>query len=200
MSPDRLQHLRGVFGSPCGGTFGGSLGYPGPKDRKDRKDQKHRKRTPAMHIRKTAACALVALSLAACQTGSTGETVGTIGGAAGGALLGSQLGQGKGQIAATAVGTLVGALAGRELGRRLQGSDQQRAVAAERSAIERNETITWTNPNSGYRGTVQPGDSYVNSAGQTCRNYTHTVYIEGRAETAQGTACRQGDGTWRLVS
>jgi surface antigen len=28
----------------------------------------------------------------------------------------------------------------------------------------------------------------------------HTVYVGGRAEQASGTACQQGDGTWRIVS
>ncbi|HYD31428.1 MAG TPA: RT0821/Lpp0805 family surface protein [Azospirillaceae bacterium] len=152
------------------------------------------------HIRKTAAAALMALSLGACQTQSTGETIGTLGGAAGGALLGSQVGQGGGRIAATAIGTLAGAWAGRELARRMGAGDQQRVTSAEQTAVEQGETITWNNPETGNRGTVNPGDTYTNSAGQTCRRYTHTVYIEGRAETAQGTACRQSDGTWRLVS
>ena len=33
--------------------------------------------------------------------------------------------------------------------------------------------------------------------GTDCRDYTHTIYINGRPETARGTACRQPDGTWR---
>jgi surface antigen len=32
-----------------------------------------------------------------------------------------------------------------------------------------------------------------------CREFTHTVYIGGRARVARGTACRQPDATWRII-
>lgn len=156
--------------------------------------------TIIMNTRKIAACAIVALTLGACEGQSTGETVGTLGGAAGGALLGSQFGSGTGQLATTAIGTLVGALAGRELAQRLEPNQQQQAVAAEETAIRNNETITWNDPQSNRGGEVQPLRTYTNASGQTCREYAHTVYIEGEAQTARGTACQQADGTWRVIS
>jgi surface antigen len=33
-------------------------------------------------------------------------------------------------------------------------------------------------------------------AGRNCRSFTHTIYVDGRPETARGTACRNPDGTW----
>jgi hypothetical protein len=43
-----------------------------------------------------------------------------------------------------------------------------------------------------------PGQAYqINSL--VCRDYTHTVYIQGQPEVLTGTACRQPDGTWRNV-
>ena len=33
----------------------------------------------------------------------------------------------------------------------------------------------------------------------SCRQYTHTVYIDGRPQTMRGTACRNPDGTWQAV-
>ncbi|MFC7331981.1 RT0821/Lpp0805 family surface protein [Rhodocista pekingensis] len=153
--------------------------------------------------RTAAACAIAALLLAGCQQGTGGgidrETVGTLGGAAGGALLGSQIGGGGGRTVATAVGAVLGALAGRELARNLGDQDKERAIAAEEAAVTRNEQITWNNPDTGNRGTIAPTRSYTNDAGNLCREYTHTVHVDGRAETARGTACRQDDGTWRLV-
>ena len=158
--------------------------------------------------RKTA-CAVMALSLVACEgTGGfgglggmdTNETIGTIGGGAAGALIGSQIGSGTGQLAATAIGTLLGAYAGRTLAKNFGDNDRSRAVTAERQAVARNEAITWNNPQSGYSGTVEPRDTYRNTNGQLCREYTHTIYVDGRAETARGTACRQNDGTWQLAA
>ena len=154
-------------------------------------------------LRKPAVAALAALSLTlgACEGMSTGEGVGTLGGAAGGALLGSQIGGGTGRLAATAVGTLAGALAGRQLGRYLQsGSEQETAAQAEHTAISQNEPIQWTSPDTGKRGTVEPVRTYQSAGGQTCREYQHTVYIEGRAERARGEACQQADGTWQIMS
>ena len=157
---------------------------------------------PRIAIRTAAGVAATALFLTACaqQGGPSNETLGTLGGAAGGAILGSQIGGGSGQTAATAVGAVLGALAGRELARRMSPDDQQRAVAAERTAVARNEAITWNSPDTGARGSIDPVRTYTNAQGELCREYTHTVIIDGRPETAQGTACQQQDGTWRLAA
>ena len=44
-----------------------------------------------------------------------------------------------------------------------------------------------------------PGPSYEDN-GRSCRSYTHTIYIDGRPQTARGTACRNPDGTWTPLS
>jgi surface antigen len=155
-----------------------------------------------MFARKTITAAVVAASLAGCSGtggGIDSSTIGTIGGAAGGALLGSQFGSGTGQIAATAIGTLAGALAGQQIAKRMSASDQQRAYEAERASVRDNQPIVWSNPDTGSRGEIRPVRTYQSDSGRICREYTHTVRIEGRPETARGTACEQPDGTWRLV-
>jgi surface antigen len=165
-----------------------------------------------MYIRKPVVCVIVALSLGACQTSGnqyggggiggmdTSQTVGTVGGAVAGGLLGSRFGGGTGKLVAVGIGTLLGAFAGREIAQRLTDGDQTRAAAAEQQAITQNQTITWNNPQSGYNGSVKPVRTYQAANGQTCRDYTHTIMIEGRYETARGTACRQPDGTWVMQS
>jgi surface antigen len=155
-----------------------------------------------MKMRRTTIAAFAALSLGlgACEGMNTGQTVGTLGGAAGGALLGSQIGGGSGRLAATAVGTLAGALAGGKLGGYLQGNDRHTATQAEQSAVAQGEPIQWSNPETGNRGTIEPTRTYQDQSGQTCREYQHTVYVGGRAEQARGNACRQPDGTWKIVS
>lgn len=151
--------------------------------------------------RTAAAIMATAAMLGGCAQGQrpSNETIGTIGGAAAGGVLGSQIGSGSGNVAATAAGAVIGALAGRELAKRLSDRDRDRAATAERTAVARNEAITWSNPDTGNRGSIEPNRTYTNSRGQTCRDYTHTVYVEGKAETARGTACQQDDGTWSLV-
>ena len=33
-----------------------------------------------------------------------------------------------------------------------------------------------------------------------CRNFTQVVKIDGKSQTIHGSACKQVDGTWRMVS
>lgn len=41
--------------------------------------------------------------------------------------------------------------------------------------------------------------SYLNSKGQTCREYQSDVTIGGRVQPTYGTACLQSDGAWRII-
>ena len=43
--------------------------------------------------------------------------------------------------------------------------------------------VAWRNPDSGRYGNVVPGPAYQ-ANGATCRQYTHTVYIDGKPQTA----------------
>jgi surface antigen len=148
--------------------------------------------------------------LAACETNQYGEyglggmgpkqTVGTLGGAALGGLIGSQIGSGSGQLAAVAVGTLAGAFLGSTIGKSLDQQDRQYAYRAQYNAVQYGQPYNWRNPESGNYGYVQPGPLHGSQYGQQCREYTHTVYIGGRAERAYGTACLQPDGSWRITN
>ncbi len=53
-------------------------------------------------------------------------------------------------------------------------------------------------PNSGRYGSIVPGPAYE-ANGMNCRQFTHTIYIDGKPQTARGTACRNPDGTWQPV-
>ena len=46
---------------------------------------------------------------------------------------------------------------------------------------------------------VVPGVDYE-IRGIRCRDYTHSIYIDGRPQTARTTACRNPDATWSPVS
>ncbi len=158
------------------------------------------KRTTAL---RNGAIALMALTaLAGCQSYGTGprEGVGALGGAVAGGVLGSQIGSGSGQVLATVGGAVLGGLLGAELGRQLDAQAQQRYYQAQFQALETGRPgapVAWQSP-TGPRGQVVPGQSYqINSL--VCRDYTHTVYIQGQPEVLTGTACRQPDGTWRNV-
>ena len=152
------------------------------------------------------AAAMAAFFLAACNHTYDAigprEGVGTVAGALAGGVIGSQIGSGSGQVIATAVGAVAGGLIGMEVGRVLDERDRRLAMEAEVQALEYAQAgrpIEWRNPDSGHYGEVVVGPGYQVNA-LDCRDYTHSVYIDGQPEVARGTACRDPDGTWRIVS
>jgi surface antigen len=161
-----------------------------------------------MSIAKVSAIAAVALALAACAGDPDSgrgpkENTGTLLGGLAGAAIGSQFGGGTGgHIAGALIGATAGALIGNRIGASLDDEDKRRAYAAEMEALERGPSgapVGWRNPDSGRYGSVVPGPAYAQN-GRHCRAYTETIYIEGRPETARGTACRNPDGTWTPLS
>ena len=130
------------------------------------------------------------------------QTAGTLLGAGLGALAGSQIGGGKGQLAAVAIGTLAGAWMGSEVGKSLDKADRLYAQRTTQDALEYNKSGTpasWSNPDSGNSGTTVPTRTYKTAEGKYCREFETTISIQGKSEKAYGTACREPDGTWRIV-
>jgi len=120
-------------------------------------------------------------------------------GAIAGGFIGNQFGDGQGRAVATAVGAVIGGIVGSEIGRALDEADRQAAARAEYAALEEGRSgaaTPWRNPDSGHYGEVVPSRPY-RQRGQNCRDYTHTIYIDGQPEVLRGTACRAEDGTWR---
>jgi len=127
------------------------------------------------------------------------EKTGTVLGALGGAIIGSQIGRGAtAHVTGALVGAGLGALIGNRIGAAMDDEDKRRAYAAQVQALDAGTPgapISWRNPDSGRYGMVVPGPTYEEQ-GRQCRSYTHTIYIDGRPETARGTACRNSDGSW----
>jgi len=154
-------------------------------------------------LKRFALTALLALALNACQTAQNApkQTVGTLMGAGVGALLGAQMGGGKGKLATVVIGTLGGAYLGSEIGKSLDAADRMYMEQNAQSTLEHSKTderSSWKNPDSGNSGTFKPTRTYAKTSGQSCRDYETTIYIDGREETATGTACRQADGSWKI--
>src|SRR5919198_1179039 len=143
---------------------------------------------------------LVAFLLMGCESTGPKATVGGLGGAAAGGLLAAALG-GKGT--GIAAGTILGGLIGGVIGDRLDAADREKARAAASQALESipsGQSVAWRNPDSGHRGVVTPVRTYQTASGQPCREYTQTITIGGEPHHSYGTACRQPDGSWKLVS
>ncbi|MDP6951732.1 MAG: RT0821/Lpp0805 family surface protein [Alphaproteobacteria bacterium] len=144
------------------------------------------------------------VSLGACVQGKGDkEVAGTLIGAAAGGLIGSQIGSGSGQLVAVGAGVLLGGLLGSEVGRSLDKADQAYAAQTYNQTLEHapvGQTNTWVNPDSGNEGSYTPVKTYQADSGQYCREFQQTITVSGQTESAYGTACRQPDGTWQIVS
>ena len=156
-----------------------------------------------MHKFKFAVLGIAALALAGCsETVGQKQGLGTLLGAVAGGVAGAQVGKGRGKVVAVGVGTLLGALIGSEIGRSLDRADQlamQHATQSTLETVPAGTTNTWHNPDSGNRGTITPTQTYQQSDGAYCREYTQTVTVGGRTEEAYGIACRQPDGSWQII-
>lgn len=125
------------------------------------------------------------------------ETAGRVAGGLVGAAAGSQIGEGSGQTVATVVGALIGSVVGERIGARMEERDLERTARA----LEHNERLEsdrWVNPNTGNEFRVTPTDTYSRE-GQPCRQFEFRVETELGEDLEERTACRQADGTWRIL-
>lgn len=146
-------------------------------------------------LKKTICLILMTAGLTGCAS-NTGPKQGAgqlLGGVAG-ALIGSQFGHGDGKLVGVAVGALAGAAFGGLIGEKLDRDDKALAQRTMMSTLEHapdNQVQSWRNPNNCHSGNFKvtcteelPRDNLV------CRDYVHTVIIDGRQEQVHGRACR----------
>lgn len=130
------------------------------------------------------------------------QDVGTLAGAIGGGVIGHNIGGGAGKTVATIAGTLIGAGIGNSIGSSLDKADMAVYNSTSQRALETaqpGQALPWKNPQSGNYGSVTPSSYYKNSDGQYCREYNQTIVIGGKQQSGHGTACREPDGTWKIV-
>ena len=128
-------------------------------------------------------------------------------GTAVGALAGGGLAYGLGQNSSnkeiwTVLGIGLGAMLGNQIGQQLDERDRLMMGQSFQVALEQapdNNSSSWNNPNTGNSGYTTPTRTVVASNGTPCREFTQTVNIGGKAQQAYGTACRQADGSWKIV-
>ena len=144
-----------------------------------------------------------AVVIALVAGGCSKEDMGTVVGGAAGALAGAQFGKGTGQLAMMAGGTLLGAFLGNSVGKSLDKADSMYAQRTATNALESSPSghaSTWKNPDSGHSGTIIPARATQDpTTGQYCREFQQTVNVGGQEQKAYGTACRQPDGSWKII-
>lgn len=167
-----------------------------------------------MQRSKILALILTASIMSGCQQGGAPGTgvmsggsvnkqdVGTVAGAIGGGVIGSTMGRGAGRTAATIGGALLGGMLGSSIGKSLDNADLAAYNATSQKALENaqpGQTLPWRNSQSGNSGTITPSNYYQTADGQYCREYTQTIVVGGQKQEGYGKACRQGDGTWKII-
>jgi len=60
--------------------------------------------------------------------------------------------------------------------------------------------IIWDQPSSKSTPSSFPSSTAVSSKAGPCREFQQQVMIDGRPQKAHGRACRQPDGSWRIVN
>ncbi len=149
---------------------------------------------------RTAVALALAVTLGGCM--GSNELAGTTFGGIAGGVIGNQFGKGDGKVAATALGAVIGASLGGALGRSLDEQSRAMADQATYRALTSSRPISWENPanSSGpAAGEVRVTRVGSDSGGQPCREYVSTVRIAGESQEAYGTACREADGSWRIL-
>lgn len=102
----------------------------------------------------------------------------------------------KKNTSATYIAALQGGVVERAGGASLGRADRQRALEAEYRALEAapgGQPVTWGSGD--VKGSVVAAAPYQVGS-QNCRQYSHTVTVDGKIATARGAACRNPNGTW----
>lgn len=125
------------------------------------------------------------------------ENIGMVIGGIVGGTLGHQIGKGDGQTVATVLGTIIGTTIGGNVGRSMDETDQLK-VAHALETVRTGVATSWSNPDTNYHYEVVPTRTY-DQTGKPCREYQVEALIGGKKEIIYGTACRQDDGSWKVM-
>jgi surface antigen len=127
------------------------------------------------------------------------EILGAILGGAAGGYAGSQIGSGSGKLAATAAGAVIGLIVGGSIGQSMDKLDHA-CIGQVLEQAETGRKVKWVDPDSRKQFNVTPTRTFKTDSNRFCREYISEVAVSGRTEKVHGTACRNLDGSWQLVS
>lgn len=139
----------------------------------------------------------ISVGLEGCAPGQN-EGGATIAGIAAGGLAGGLIFGGDSTPAGIIGGALLGGLIGNMIGKRMDEQDRINMRQAIINTKIGNEA-RWTNRKTDVTYEVRPTKQY-HRQGRYCREYQTRVKIGGKWKQAYGKACRQPDGSWKMIS
>lgn len=125
------------------------------------------------------------------------DRVGTVLGAVVGGAIGSTVGSGDSRLIAILAGATIGAIVGREIGRDMDRSDHA-CFGHSLELLDDGRPVHWDGARSGMRYTLTPEGRFERDD-RVCRRFTLVREYEGRQITRRGSACRYGEGEWRMI-
>jgi len=140
---------------------------------------------------------ILSLTMLGCANQGPSEQSGMVIGGILGGVIGHQVGHGRGNAMATIIGTMAGAAIGSSIGKSMDELDRMK-VAASLETVRTGVKSEWRNPDTQYEYAVTPTRTYETAEGP-CREYTLDASIGGKTEQVYGRACRQADGSWKIV-
>ena len=150
-------------------------------------------------MKKLAICAFISaisFGLVGCEPGHNIPGSTAVGAVAGG-MLGTALFHGHGQWAGIVGGALLGGIVGNQVGQAMDRRDRLNM----QSAIVNTpvgKQAEWTNTKTNRTYVVRPVKNY-RSGNHYCREFQTRIKVAGKWQQGYGKACRQPDGTWKIV-
>ncbi len=125
------------------------------------------------------------------------DRVGTVLGAVVGGAIGSTVGSGDDRLIAILAGATIGAIIGHEIGEDMDRNDHA-CFGHSLELLEDGHRVRWDGARSGLLYTLTP-DRRFERDGHVCRHFTLVREFDGGRVKKRGSACRFGDGDWRMV-
>jgi len=139
----------------------------------------------------------MSIAIAGCAAQGPREESGMVIGGMLGGMLGAQAEHHHMRPIAIIAGTLIGASIGGAIGASMDETDRLRAGQT-LETVRTGVSSSWRNPDTGAEYQLTPTRTYATDRGP-CREYTMDAIIGGRRQDVYGTACRQPDGSWKVV-
>jgi len=124
------------------------------------------------------------------------DRVGTVLGAVVGGAVGSRVGEDNRLIAILA-GAAIGAIIGHEIGENMDDNDRA-CIGHSLELLGDGRQVRWDGARAGIYYTLTPSGRFDRDD-HACRRFTLVQYMGRHKITKRGSACRYGEGDWRMV-
>lgn len=125
------------------------------------------------------------------------DRVGTALGAAVGGAVGAAVSDDDDKLIAILTGAAIGAVIGHEVGDRMDDRDRA-CMGHSLELLEDDHRVEWAGSSRGISYALVPSGRFERD-GRVCRRFSLVRSADGRDVRKQGSACRYGEGDWRMV-